>query len=278
LERFTASDGVSIAFEAVGLGRPLVLLHGLMAHRGFFEAQRPLASDFQLIAVDLRGHGDSRALGSRLDVDRVAADVAELVEHLNLTDAIGIGWSLGASILWQVLASPASSRFSGAVVVDMTARVLNGGDWQLGLSPDVCDARSAAIRDDYASFALAAGQNIFAQPVAEGKRELAAWAGGQFALNDPAAMGAVWASLVSRDDRQKLPTIGQPTLIVHGGKSQLYGPATAQHLAGALPNARIVTFESSGHAPHMEQPELFNATIREFAASLPRVRETQSTA
>lgn len=278
MERFTASDGVSIAYEVNGTGRPLLLLHGLMAHRGFFEAQRPLASDFRIIAVDLRGHGDSRTDGLRPDVARIAADVAELAEHLELEDAIGVGWSLGASVLWHVLAGPASRRFAGAVIVDMTARVLNEGDWQLGLSRETCDARTAAISDDYPSFAAAAGQNIFAQPVEDGKRALAAWAGEQFGRNDGATMGAVWTSLVATDDRPLLAGIGQPTLIIHGGKSQLYGPETAQHLATALPKARILTFDRSGHAPHMEQPELFNAAIRDFAASLPPVRHTETTA
>jgi pimeloyl-ACP methyl ester carboxylesterase len=278
LDRFTASDGVSIAYEVDGTGRPLLLLHGLMAHRGFFEAQRPLASDFQIITVDLRGHGDSRTGGLRPDVARIAADVAELAEHLGLEDAIGVGWSLGASVLWRVLAGPASRRFAGAVIVDMTARVLNDGDWQLGLSPETCEARAAAISEDYRSFAAAAGQNIFAQPVEDGKRALATWAGEQFGRNDPATMGAVWTSLVSTDDRPLLGSIEQPTLIVHGGKSQLYGPETARHLATALPQARVLTFDRSGHAPHMEQPELFNTAIRNFAASLPPVRHTETTA
>lgn len=278
MQRFTASDGVAIAYDIGGRGRPLLLLHGLMAHRGFFDSQRPLESDFKLVSVDLRGHGQSRAQGLRPTVERIAADLSELIEHLDLRDAIGIGWSLGASVLWRVLSGPASHRFAGAVIVDMTARVLNGEDWELGLTQEHCDARSAAIREDYPAFARTAGQNIFAQPIADTKRKLATWAGEQFALNDPATMGAVWDSLVAGDDRAVLPNIAQPTLIIHGEKSMLYGAETARHLASALPHASIATFERSGHAPHMEQPELFNAAIRDFAASLPPVHQTEQTA
>jgi pimeloyl-[acyl-carrier protein] methyl ester esterase len=262
----------------MGEGRPLVLLHGLMAHKGFFEEQRSLASDFQLISVDLRGHGQSRGGERYPSVERIAADVAELVRHLDLEHAIGVGWSLGASVLWRVLAGPEGHRFAGAVVIDMTARVLNEGEWQLGLSPDTCEARSTAIRDDYPNFALAAGQNIFAQPVENGRRDLATWAGEQFSLNDPSTMGAVWASLVDSDDRDLLPNIEQPTLVVHGARSQLYGPETARYLTTTLPHARGLAFESSGHAPHMEEPDRFNAAIREFAASLPPHHENQTNA
>ena len=71
--------------------------------------------------------------------------------------------------------------------------------------------------------------------------------------------------------------IQQPTLIVHGAQSQLYGDDTADHLVAALPHARAVRFERSGHAPHLEEPELFNATLKDFADRLSRVRTTQAT-
>lgn len=277
LKHFEASDGAIIAYQVTGTGRPLVMLHGFMAHGGFFAAQRALARHFSLVEIDLRGHGGSRAAGQRPSVDQIASDVVVLAERLDLQSAIGVGWSLGAAILWQLLAGTASFRFAGAVVVDMTPRVLNEDDWQLGLSPDLVEARTAAIRGDYQNFAVAAGSAIFAQPVVDGKREIAAWAGEQFAMNDPDAMSALWTSLVQKDFRELLPRIQQPTLIVHGAQSQLYTAETAHFLAGALPRGRVVTFERSGHAPHIEQPELFNQVIKDFAASLPRVREHQQT-
>ena len=162
-----------IAYRDEGEGRPLVLLHGLMAHGGFFREQAPLADAFRLIAIDLRGHGASARPGERPTVEQVAADVAGLADALGLEGAIGVGWSMGATILWHVLTGPAAARFAGAVSIDMTARVLNDEDWGLGLSPQACEARTAAIRDDFASFAAAAGQAIFARPVAGGRGRLA---------------------------------------------------------------------------------------------------------
>jgi pimeloyl-ACP methyl ester carboxylesterase len=275
LHIFTASDGARIAYRDTGSGTPLVLLHGLMAHAGFFEGQAALAEDFRIIAIDLRGHGASA--GDDVpppSVERMAADVAELAAALNLEGAIGIGWSLGATILWHVLAGPAADRFAGAVVVDMTARVKNDAEWDLGLSPEACEARSLAIRDDFESFALTAGQAIFAQPVAPGHRKLADWASLEFARNDAEAMASVWASLIRQDVRALLARIQHPTLIVHGGRSELYGDDTADHLVAALPDARAVRFENSGHAPHLEEPDLFNATLKDFAGRLSLARTT----
>ena len=278
MNRFVASDGTAIAYEDVGEGRPLVLLHGLMAHSGFFARQQELASDFRLISVDLRGHGASKGDGKGATIRELAADVEALAAELDLQDAIGIGWSLGASVLWELLTGPASDRFSGAVIVDMTPRVLNDGGWELGLSREACDARTQAIRSDFPAFAHNAGHAIFAQPLRPELRNLADWAGAEFARNDAKAIDSIWSSLVGADYRDVLGRIRQPTLIVRGAQSQLYGPGTAEHLAGALPDARCVRFDESGHAPQLEQPDLFNRTIRDFAAGLPQVPKQQQTA
>ena len=273
MRHYPASDGARIAYSDEGRGRPLVFLHGLMADSAFFERQRALAGDFRVVAVDLRGHGRSPAGPVPPTIAILAQDVAGLARALELEGVVAIGWSLGAAVLWRVLAGPASRKFEGAVVVDMTPRVLNDPDWDLGLSRETCEARSQAIRDDFPAFAAAAGQAIFAAPGTEADRAAAA-----FAANDPAAIGALWESLVEEDFRPLLPSIRQPTLVVHGAHSHLYGADTAGHLARALPSARAVTFDRSGHAPHLEQPDLFNATLREFAATLPPVRQTETTA
>jgi len=272
LGEFTASDGTRIAWREAGSGRPILMLHGLMAHGGFFRGQAPLADSFRLISVDMRGHGASRVAGERPTLEQLTDDMVELSAALDLRDAVGIGWSLGASVLWRLLAGPAGERFAGAVIVDMTPKVLNGRDWSLGLTPDHVEARSAAFRDDFAAFAAIAGPAIFA----DGGKALGPWAAAAFAENEGPAIGAIWASLAEADLRPLLPAIAQPTLIVRGAWSPLYGPETADYLAETLPNARMVAFDRSGHAPHLEEPERFNRLIADFAADLPRIRQPET--
>ena len=274
--QYIASDGVRIAYRDEGAGRPLVLLHGLLANKDFFHAQRPLAADFRLISIDLRGHGESPAPAAGLSVERLAEDVAGLIDALDLDGAIGIGWSLGATVLWHVLAGPTGGRFDGAVVVDMTARVMNDDSWSLGLDPEACDARSAAMVADFPAFAAQAGQAIFAQPVAPERQIDADRASAEFQRNQPEAIRTLWESLVALDARPLLGRIRQPTLVIHGARSQLYDSATADHLVRALPDARAVEFSASGHAPQIEEPDLFNRTIREFADRLSRAPDLQT--
>jgi len=270
VKQFTTSTGTGIAYRDTGEGRPILLLHGLLAHSGFFHAQQPLADEFRLIAADLRGHG--RSDRGEISFARLAADVTELVAALDLRGAVGIGWSLGAAVLWRVLAGAEAARFAGSVIVDMTPRVLNGGDWQLGLSPELCEARGAAMLCDFESFATGAGQAIFAQPLRDGTKELAEWASFEFLRNDPEAIHAVWTSLVAEDFRADLPRIAVPTRIVHGAHSQLYGPETAAYLARTLRRAEAICFDQSGHAPHLEEPDRFNALVRDFVGTLPQPR------
>jgi pimeloyl-ACP methyl ester carboxylesterase len=270
LAHYIASDGVQIAYGDEGVGRPLVFLHGLMADRRFFDKQRELADRFRVIAIDLRGHGESRAENG-LSIEQLADDVAGIADRLKLEDAIGIGWSLGAAVLWEVLAGPASNRFAGAVVVDMTPKVTNDHGWELGLSTEACEARSLAMESDFPTFATGAGQAIF-RPTSTATDEAARWAGERFAANDAASIASLWRSLMQRDYRAALARIEQPTLIIHGAHSHLYGPETAEHLGRAIPDSRIVRFEESGHSPHLEQPELFNDQIAKFAGQLPQLR------
>ena len=268
LPEFLASDGARLFYREAGQGQPLVLLHGLMAHGEFFREQAQLSDRFRLIIPDLRGHGRSSPAAKPGTIGRMAADVEELVRLLALEQAIGIGWSLGATLLWQVLAGAEANRFCGAVVIDMTARVRNGHGWDLGLTAEACDARTAAIRSDFSSFAATAGQNIFAQPIAGERQPVADWASAEFSRNHADSIEAVWAALVEQDSRGLLATIRQPTLVIHGARSRLYDDATADHLVAALPDARAVRFRDSGHAPHLEQPDRFNQVLRDFADRL----------
>jgi pimeloyl-ACP methyl ester carboxylesterase len=279
LEFLTASDGAAIAYHDEGEGRPLVFLHGLMANAEFFGPQRSLAAEgFRVVRVDLRGHGRTAAGEPPPTLDRLAADVGELAARLDFQGAVAVGWSLGASVVWRLLAGQEADRFAGAVVIDMTPCVVNEGDWTLGLSRDHVAARRQAIAEDFATFAAAAGAAIFAQPLDERTEPMARWASDAFVRADAGAVSALWTSLVEEDFREALGRIRQPTLVVHGAHSHLYGADTAEHIVAALPNGRGLRFERSGHSPHLEQPDRFNNALRDFAASLPPVPTTELTA
>ena len=82
--------------------------------------------------------------------------------------------------------------------------------------------------------------------------------------NNGQDMATIWSEMVEQDFREVVRNIHIPALIVGGAQSQLYGLAACEWLESAMPNARSSVFEHSGHAPHLEEPELFNKTLSRF--------------
>ena len=193
-----------------------------------------LRDRFRIVRPDFRGHGDTPPTPSP-DIPRLGADVAELIDHLGLTGVIGVGWSLGASVLWQLMSGPAASAFAGLVVIDMSPCVLAAPDWTLGLI-------DPAMREPPANeTALERGRRIAEMIVGRGDRRprrtgRSAGAAGS-AVADPASVMALGASLYAQDFRATLPSIRVPTLVVHGGASRFY-PAETSALHRAISGAR----------------------------------------
>jgi hypothetical protein len=214
LQFFTASDGARIAYRDEGLGVPLVLLHGLMAHGGFFREQDALADHFRLIRIDLRGHGASAKDGDRSNVEQIAADVAELAEALDLvTRSASAGRWRDRPLACRRLVPPPTASPARWVSHD---RALNR-DWDLGLSAGACAAKR---RDPQISRLRSPLGRDPAQPDRERRPRVARLGGAsRFALATiRATIAGAWTSLV-RQTRTWLRGDPPPDLVVHGAKS-----------------------------------------------------------
>lgn len=260
---FVASDGARIAYRDQGEGVPLLLLHGLNAHGGFFAPQMEALRDrFRIIRPDFRGHGDTPPTPAP-DIARLGADVAGLIDHLGLEGMIGVGWSLGATVLWELMSGPTAQAFAGLVVIDMSPRVSAAPDWTLGLI-------DPAMREPPANeTALERGRRIAEMIVGEQTADRAVLVdrlAPGLAVADPASVMALGASLYVQDFRATLPSIRVPTLVVHGGASRFYPAETSGFIARTVARGRVETFAHSGHAPHLEEPDRFNALLAAFAA------------
>lgn len=268
-----ARDGARLAYDDLGSGRPLLLLHGWATHAGFFAPQAAaLAGSFRLILPDLRGHGRSRlpAAAPPPTVQGLADDLCQLLAALDLTGVVAVGWSLGALVLWRAMAAAGTaSRLAGMVSIDMSPKVLNGPDWSAGLRGSGRHPVPAtpALAEHWPVLAPRIARRIFAPGRAATDPALVAWTEDQIAACDAAAMASLWTSLAAADCRDTLPTL--PLLLAHGRQSQLYGAETIQWLTRRRPEARLALFERSGHAPQLEEPAAFTAVLRDFIAGLP---------
>lgn len=253
-----------------GSAAPLLLVHGWAASGAFFKPQIDhFARTRRVIAPDLRGHGASRA-GPAPTIAGMADDLEALLAALGIDGAIAVGWSMGASVLWDLLGRGRGARIAGLVTIDMTPRVLNDVAWRLGLADgfDALDCARAMLRmkEDWKQYSARVAANALAgeKPAPALLRVFET----AFADNDADLMAAAWDSLCNTDVRAVLAGIETPMLVTHGMRSKLYTPAVSAFVAETAPNAARAPFHRSGHAPHLEEPERFNRLLADFTAIL----------
>jgi pimeloyl-ACP methyl ester carboxylesterase len=264
------ADGGRLKYESEGSGRPIVLLHGWGMRGEFFRQQIAAWSPrFRVVAPDLRGHGESSHLKDGQGLPTLVDDVAELLVSLDLSAALLVGWSMGAMVTWGVMQRKEAARISGLVTIDMVPRILNEENWKFGLregkDASVFSTVTARMIADWPGFTKIFVPRIFASGRQEECKAMADRIINETEKNDPESMARLWLSMADQDFRGNLSQINTPTLVVHGARSQLYSEEASNWVVSHMPNARLVNFANSGHAPQLEEPDLFNREIEIFA-------------
>jgi pimeloyl-ACP methyl ester carboxylesterase len=96
-------NGITLYYERIGEGSPIVLLHGGLGSGEMFGPVLPTFADHhEIILVDLQGHGRTADVDRPIDVRTMADDIAALIEHLGLDRPDVVGYSLGGGVAWQV--------------------------------------------------------------------------------------------------------------------------------------------------------------------------------
>jgi len=114
-----APDGVPIHYSTYGAGRPaLVFVHGISCDQSYWKEQvGPYSSDFQVVTVDLAGHGESGLGRAEWSMEAYGGDVAAVVEALDLRRVVLIGHSMGGVVILEA-ARQIPGRVDGMVIVD----------------------------------------------------------------------------------------------------------------------------------------------------------------
>lgn len=254
-------DGGSIHVIERGTGRPLVLVHGVTLGAEVWAPILHLAADrFRVIAIDVRGHGAS-VVGSD-GVGRVAAahDLATLLEHLDLRDAIVCGHSMGGMILGQMCGDfpqVARDRVAGLVFMDTavsnmfprgTVRAINGlGAALLKRSdagrPFVLPGRA----DDELLFTRVAFGRRPSAAAVEVTRRLGHDVSDEYRTR-------LWVDLFDTDNRVALGSVEQPSLVLVGSADALTPVWVARRIVSHLRNGELRVFPGAGHQLMQERP------------------------
>lgn len=238
------ADGVRIAYDDVGEGPPVVLLHGFASDRGTNWRRRGwydalVEAGHRVVALDARGHGGS---GTPSDdaygPEAMAGDVVRLLDHLGLEAADVVGYSMGSRVAAQLLVEH-PERVNAVVLGGVGASIMAG-------PPNKGEIAAALEAPDASAVSHPAGRRF---------RAFAEKQGG-----DLEALAAVMRSL-SGIEVELLAEVGHPVLVVAGGDdSMVEDPAT---LAERIPGAESVVVPERDHMTVVGD-DRFVAAVVEF--------------
>lgn len=246
VHRWTASDGIELAWRETGRGRSMVLLHGLFSDANtnwikFGHAAKIAAKGCRVVMPDLRAHGLSDKSHDAAHYPRgiLARDCRELIAHLALDDFDLGGFSLGARTTVQAVGEGERPR-----------RAILGGMGLEGLSD--WHRRQAFFHEAIAQFETA-------------KRGDRTWLAIQFMKTMKVDLVAAGHLLRTFEDapRESLQAFTMPTLVVCGEQDQDNG--SAPDLAASLPDARLALVPGT-HMSSVTEP-LFGQAIADFVTA-----------
>jgi len=263
------ADGTKLHYEVAGAGDPVVLVHGSWGDSIAWGFVTPaLAETFRVVTYDRRGHGQSGGPPAEGTVHDDVADLAALIEQLDLGPANVCGSSYGTNVSLRLAIDRPELVRRVAGHEPPVLRVVAGKAEHAAIY-DQTAASLEAVRKRLESGDNAGGAELFVEEVAIGH---GMWAllppemQGTFTHNGPTFLGELRDPDALAIDVDALAAIPMPLLLTTGDASPpVFAPIVAV-LAAALPDARWHTFAGAGHVPHFTHPEEWVATMAAFLA------------
>jgi len=261
--KFT-THGTTIEYDDVGNGMPLLLIHGFPLDRSLWRSQiEGLQSAARVIAPDLRGFGQSGNAPETMTMDEYAADLKALLDALNVKQAVVCGLSMGGYIALAFLA-----KYPGMLKGLILANTRAGAD-----SEQAREARYANVQKAFDEGVSAVAEGMLPKMLTEATRanrdSLTAYVRSMMAHQPAKGVAAAQRGMAARPDRTSmLAAINIPTLIITGSADTLIPPSESEAMAKAIPGSKLVVVPDVAHLSNVENPDAFNAAVREFIGKL----------
>jgi pimeloyl-ACP methyl ester carboxylesterase len=257
------ANGLEVAYDRVGEGPPLAFVHGAAEDARIWQPQlAALADQFTVVAWDEPGAGRSSDVPADFGLADYAECLAALIDALDLGPAHVAGLSWGGTLA-QELYRCHPELLATLILVDTYA------GWKGSLSEDEVRVRVEGVRQMLATPAGgfdATLPGLFAgDPPAEFVPLLEEMA----ADVRPESMRTALLVMAETDQRDLLPRIAVPTLLIWG-ELDARSPLTVAHqFENAIPDAKLVVIPGAGHVSNLEAPGAFNDAVREFCRAHP---------
>lgn len=261
---------IDLYYEDHGSGPPVVLIHGYPLNGHSWEKQERalLRAGHRVITYDRRGFGKSSQPTIGYDYDTFAADLDTLLTHLELSDVVLVGFSMGTGEVTRYLGKYGSGRISKAVLIGaIPPFLLKTDDNPEGVDRSLFDGIKAAVVADRPGYFKDFLDNFYNTDVYAGTRiSDQAWQNSFIVACGASAFAAhacvnAWLT----DFRDDLPKMDVPVLLVHGDSDRILPyHATAARLPGLIENLTFVTVQGGPHNIAWTHSEEVNRALLDF--------------
>lgn len=266
-------DGNSLHYKDMGAGRPVLLVHGWPLTGDMWEYQTLalLEAGYRVITYDRRGFGQSSHPFGGYDYETLTADLAELIDHLDLTDLTLVGFSMGGGEVTRYVSRFGTTRLAGVgLIASIVPFLLETDDNPDGVPVDVFAEFKAQIRRDRFHFLTEFlkgfyGVSMIRKPVSQA---LIDWSFTLGMMASPNATLDCIDSFSRTDFRPDLAALTLPVLVVHGtGDKTVPYELTGKRVSEMVPHARYVEYDSAPHGLFATDAEALNRDLLSFLAS-----------
>jgi non-heme chloroperoxidase len=267
LPTLETSDRTGLFFADEGKGSPVVFTHSwaLNSDQWHYIVAGLLDAGFRCVTYDRRGHGRSERHGGGWDMDLLADDLAQLIEHLDLTDVTFVGHSMGCSEIVRYVTRHGKRRVARAVLLaPITPLLVKTPDNPDGIDPAYLQASVDLLKRDVPQWCAHNAAPYFGvhPNVSPGMSE---WTTRQIVdtpvktLVDTVIMGA------QTDLRDELAGFDVPTIVIHGD-ADASAPIdiTGRKTAALLPDARLIELPDVGHGLYVTHAAEIVEELRNF--------------
>jgi non-heme chloroperoxidase len=265
------STPVELYYEDHSSGSPVVLIHGWPLSGRSWEDQVAalIEAGHRVITYDRRGFGKSSQPYGGYDYDTFAADLAALLEHLDLRDATLVGFSMGGGEVARYISRYGTDRVSKVVLAAAVPPYLyqsadnpEGGldDATIEQFKDGVRGDRIAFLDEFTTNFFAAGDrsDLISEPSRLYHREIAAFASPKGTLECIDAFSYT-------DFRDDLSEIGVPTLIIHGDSdASVPFEVSGKRSHEAIADSSLVLIEGAPHGFNATHADQFNRALLDF--------------